>query len=28
MRPYHCYFLDDHGLIRGQQVVLCDDDRE
>ena len=28
MRPYRCYFLDDHGLIKGQQVVVCNDDHE
>ncbi|HTK36796.1 MAG TPA: hypothetical protein VL358_16110 [Caulobacteraceae bacterium] len=28
MRPYHCYFLDDHGLIADQKVVVCGDDRE
>ena len=28
MRPYRCYLLDDHGLIRGQRLVLCNDDLE
>ena len=28
MRPYRCYFLDDHGAIRGVQVMVCLDDRE
>jgi hypothetical protein len=28
MRPYRCYFLDAHGLIKGLQVVVCNGDRE
>ena len=28
MRPYFCYFLDDHGAIVGLQVMVCADERE
>ena len=28
MRPYRCYFLDAHGLIKDIRVVVCDGDRE
>ena len=28
MRPYRCYFLDDHGRIKDTRVVVCNGDRE
>jgi hypothetical protein len=28
MRPYRCYFVDAHGLIKDTRMVLCEGDRE